>query len=221
MSIFAICINIEKRKKINFDFSIFVYFKMPLCYNLRTGYFYLFSALSSVRIEYRIPIPMVMGSNPLGRVSLTANCLRSFLVQLMNIISNSINETEKSGSELADVLKDKYPFVVLLYGDVGAGKTAFVRGFTKIISPNSRVKSPTYTIVNEYLSGKRPLYHFDLYRIESYDDFLSIGFDEYLSHGDCIVEWSEKLPVSVPGAVTVRINKLDDEKRSIDINYPD
>ena len=120
----------------------------------------------------------------------------------MNIISNSINETEKSGSELADVLKDKYPFVVLLYGDLGAGKTAFVRGFTKIISPNSRVKSPTYTIVNEYLSGKRPLYHFDLYRIESYDDFLSIGFD-------------------VPGAVTVRINKLDDEKRSIDINYPD
>ena len=137
------------------------------------------------------------------------------------IESHSCAETEAAGAALASYLLDIFPdslFFVCLTGDLGAGKTAFTRGFASVLSPGSRTKSPTYTVVNEYRKGKTPLYHFDLYRLEDSDDGLdSIGFDHYVQSGHCILEWSEFLPSKPEGAVTVRITKQGEDCRLIEI----
>ena len=107
----------------------------------------------------------------------------------MECITQSVAETEQCGAALAKTLTEmerpsaEKTIFVALYGDLGAGKTAFVRGFVRVLSPDSRVKSPTYTIVNEYRRGRIPVFHFDLYRIASENDLDSIGFDEYVQSG--------------------------------------
>ena len=106
----------------------------------------------------------------------------------MTKITKSADETEALGAYIASLLDKKTSFVAL-YGEMGAGKTAFVRGFASVISPGSRVKSPTYTVVNEYRRGEIPLFHFDLYRLSSPEELDSLGFDEYVSSGICIAEW--------------------------------
>lgn len=127
----------------------------------------------------------------------------------MECITHSVMETEQCGAELAESLPKK-PLFIALYGDLGAGKTAFVRGFVSILSPGSRVKSPTYTIVNEYRRGSIPVFHFDLYRIESENDLDSIGFEEYVQNGICIAEWCEHIGNALPtGAIHVYIEKTD------------
>ncbi len=127
----------------------------------------------------------------------------------MEHITHSIAETENCGVVLAKNLSVK-PTFVALYGDLGAGKTAFVRGFVSVLSPGSRVKSPTYTIVNEYRHGTIPVFHFDLYRIESENDLESIGFEEYVQSGICIAEWCEHIGTALPeNAIRVQIEKLD------------
>lgn len=126
-------------------------------------------------------------------------------------------ETEAEGAALARTLTEKEPGkyrFICMRGDLGAGKTAFVRGFASVISPGSRVKSPSYTIVNEYRAGEIPLFHFDLYRLEDSEDGLfGIGFDDYRDSGHCIIEWSEYLPEELcpDDAVTVTIEKCGDE----------
>lgn len=136
--------------------------------------------------------------------------------------SNSVEDTEKCGEELATKvlqnITNEYAFIALK-GDLGAGKTAFVRGFSRVISPESRVKSPSYTIVNEYCLGDIPLYHFDLYRTGGGDELDSIGFDEYLTKGICIVEWSEYLDELPENAIIVNINKTGENTRTIVIDY--
>lgn len=138
------------------------------------------------------------------------------------ITSNSASETEAAGAALANYLSDTRPdslWFVCLTGDLGAGKTAFVRGFASVLSPESRVKSPTYTIVNEYRRGNVPLFHFDLYRLEDSDDGLdSIGFEQYVNTGHCILEWSEFLPSRPADAIEVRITKKGEDCRLIEIN---
>jgi len=139
----------------------------------------------------------------------------------MEILSNTVEETEHLGAALAEHLlkSGRFPAFVALYGDLGAGKTAFVRGFAGILSPGSRVKSPTYTIVNEYRQGKRPLFHFDLYRITSDEDLFGMGFDEYVDSGYCIAEWCEHIGSAMPEeAVTVRIEKAGETSRKISIS---
>ena len=139
----------------------------------------------------------------------------------MEIISKTVNDTECLGKQLAEHIVESgcFPAFVALYGDLGAGKTAFVRGFAGILSPGSKVKSPTYTIVNEYRQGKKPLYHFDLYRITSDEDLFGMGFDEYVDNGYCIAEWCEHIGSAMPeNAITVRIEKLDDTSRKITIS---
>lgn len=135
------------------------------------------------------------------------------------IISRCAEDTEAAGASLARTLTEKCGgelFFVCLYGDLGAGKTAFVRGFASVLSPGSRVKSPTYTVVNEYHGGSIPLYHFDLYRLEDSEDGLwGIGFDDYAAGGHCILEWSEFLPEKPDNAVSVKIEKLSDSERKI------
>lgn len=110
-------------------------------------------------------------------------------------------ETEAAGAALARQMQEDatLPPFVALYGDLGVGKTAFVRGFALVIAPESLVRSPTFALVNEYRAKPRSLFHFDMYRIEDEDDLYSIGFYDYLERrGICLVEWSEKIPYALP-----------------------
>lgn len=138
------------------------------------------------------------------------------------IITHSAAETEAVGRSLAErlTLSGDMPFVALR-GDLGAGKTVFVRGFASVLSPGSRVKSPTYTIVNEYTKGAIPLYHFDLYRTGGGDELESFGFDEYTEKGVCIVEWSEYMDSLPDGAIVVTITAHGESDRQITIDYPE
>ena len=140
-------------------------------------------------------------------------------------ISKCAEETERVGAELACELLASDPdglAFIMLRGPLGAGKTAFTRGVASVISPGSRVKSPTYTIVNEYRMGAVPLFHFDLYRLGEGADLAGIGFDDYAASGHCILEWSEYLTEEPPrGAVTVTIDPKDETTREISIDLPD
>ncbi len=137
------------------------------------------------------------------------------------ITTKTPEETANAGAELAEqLLKSGKKYFVALYGDLGAGKTVFVRGFAGVASPGSRVKSPTYTIVNEYRKGKTPVFHFDLYRIGSTDELDGFGFDEYVENGLCIAEWSENLGDMLPeNTIRVIIQKAGESERTITIDY--
>ena len=118
-----------------------------------------------------------------------------------SIHSSSALETEKLGKECAISLlaNEKAPRFVALYGDLGVVKTAFIRGFTSEIAPDSKVKSPTFAIVHEYKGKPLSVFHFDMYRIESEDELYSIGFYDYADrNGICLVEWSENIPFALP-----------------------
>ena len=133
-------------------------------------------------------------------------------------ISNSTEETEEIASRLAKELK-KGDFVAM-FGDLGVGKTAFVRGLARVLAPKASVKSPTYTVVNEYRGDEYKLFHFDVYRIEDDDDLYSIGFYDYVRKGISVCEWSENIPWAIPeGARRVTIERLPDDvnKRRITI----
>ena len=135
------------------------------------------------------------------------------------IISHSTVQTEEAGVKFANSFSENFPFVAI-YGELGAGKTSFVRGLVSVLSPGSKVKSPSYTIVNEYSLGPKPVYHFDLYRLSSAEEIYDIGFGDYLDRGVCICEWSERLGDDLPdGTVRVEIEKLDDASRKITINH--
>lgn len=120
---------------------------------------------------------------------------------LFSRITDSVVQTESLGSALAEqMLTDaSLPPFVALYGDLGVGKTAFVRGFTSKISPAAAVRSPTFALVNEYRAKPRSVFHFDMYRITDEDDLFSIGYYDYLNRpGICLVEWSENVPYAIP-----------------------
>ena len=132
----------------------------------------------------------------------------------MEFITNSPIETESVGEALGKVLQ---PGSILAYeGDLGAGKTAFTRGLARGLGATEQVTSPTYTIVNEYLSGRMPLFHFDMYRLASSDDLWDIGWEDYLERGGvCAVEWSENVADAMEDAITVCIRKLGEDSRKI------
>ena len=134
----------------------------------------------------------------------------------MEFITNSPEQTEQVGVALGKTLT---PGTVLAYeGDLGAGKTAFTRGLARGLGAGDMVTSPTYTIVNEYLSGRIPLFHFDMYRLSCADDLWDIGWDDYLERGGvCAVEWSENVAEAMEDAIRVRIEKLGEETRRITI----
>lgn len=116
------------------------------------------------------------------------------------LITNSPEETEAFGCEIAHYITERAdaPKFIALYGDLGVGKTAFVRGLASVIAPNSIVRSPTFALVNEYRAAGSSLFHFDMYRIEDEDELYSIGFFDYLDRGICVVEWSENIPYALP-----------------------
>ena len=142
--------------------------------------------------------------------------------------TDSPEATEACGAELARMMTahSELPPFVALYGDLGVGKTAFVRGFAAELSPGSAVRSPTFALVNEYKKGSRALFHFDMYRIEDEDDLSSIGFYDYLDRdGICLVEWSEKIPYALPESyLRVTVEKDDPDapdSRRIEITLID
>ena len=132
----------------------------------------------------------------------------------MQYITNSPAETEAIGAALGKILT---PGTVIAYrGDLGAGKTAFTRGLAKGLGCREIVTSPTYTIVNEYLGGRLPLFHFDMYRLRSSDDLFDIGWEDYLDRGGvCAVEWSENVEDAMEDAICITIEKLGEESRQI------
>ena len=134
----------------------------------------------------------------------------------MEFLTNSPEETERVGAALGKILN---PGTVLAYrGDLGAGKTAFTRGLARGLGCSEMVTSPTYTIVNEYLGGRLPLFHFDMYRLKSSDDLWDIGWEDYLERGGiCAVEWSENVDDAMEDAIYITIEKLGEESRCITI----
>ena len=134
----------------------------------------------------------------------------------MEYITNSPDETEAVGAALGRVLSAG---TVLAYrGDLGAGKTAFTRGLARGLGYWEPVTSPTYTIVNEYLGGRLPLFLFDMYRLHSADDLWDIGWEDYLDRGGiCAVEWSENVADGLEDPVMITIEKLGDHARRITI----
>ena len=133
----------------------------------------------------------------------------------------SDTETEQIGKNLAEMLtklgiKRAY---IAMRGEMGVGKTVFTRGFVSHFG-RANVKSPTYTIVNEYKVGGTNVYHFDLYRISDGDDLESIGYHEYVeSNAYSIVEWSERVPEYIPeDAITVTISRVADDESAREIS---
>lgn len=130
----------------------------------------------------------------------------------------SVSETEAVGARLAKAMLEDctLPHFVALYGDLGVGKTAFVRGFASVITPASLVRSPTFALVNEYRGKSKPLFHFDMYRITGEDDLYSIGYDDYLARdGIALVEWSENIPFALPPHY-LRVEIIKDDQENPD-----
>ena len=124
----------------------------------------------------------------------------------MQITTHSADETQALGKKLAESLRPGD--VIAYFGDLGAGKTAFTRGIAEGLGVSEQVTSPTYTIVNEYLSGRLPLFHFDMYRLGSSDELFDIGWEDYLARGGvCAVEWSENVEDALQDAIRITIEK--------------
>ena len=138
----------------------------------------------------------------------------------MQYITNSPAETEAIGAALGKIIP---PGAIIAYrGDLGAGKTAFTRGLARGLGCREIVTSPTYTIVNEYLGGRIPLFHFDMYRLRSSDDLFDIGWEDYLDRGGvCAVEWSENVDDAMEDAIYITIEKLGEDARCITIEGGD
>jgi tRNA threonylcarbamoyladenosine biosynthesis protein TsaE len=133
----------------------------------------------------------------------------------MVYVSNHVKETEALGAQLASRL---IPGSVLAFqGDLGAGKTAFVRGMAKALGIPGSVTSPTFTIVNEYEGGRLPLFHFDMYRLASADELFDIGWEDYLARGGiCAVEWSENICEALDcDVIWVDIRRGDNDNQRI------
>ncbi len=144
------------------------------------------------------------------------------MLKTQEFTSESAEETYRIAFDFAKTLK---PGDVVLYeGDLGAGKTAFTKGIGSALGVEEPVTSPTFALVNEY-EGRIPLFHFDLYRLESFDDLYSIGFFDYPERGGIIAaEWSENIPDLAAElddgrrtVYTVRIEKTGENSRKISV----
>lgn len=134
----------------------------------------------------------------------------------MEFITNTVEETEAVGAALGKRLPAGT--VIAYQGDLGAGKTAFTRGLAKGLGATDRITSPTYTIVNEYLSGRLPLFHFDMYRLADAEALWDIGWEDYLERGGiCAVEWSENVQSALENPVYITLEKLGETARRITI----
>ena len=142
---------------------------------------------------------------------------------IQQTVTTSVEETEAFGETIAKTLLGdaSLPRFIALYGDLGVGKTAFVRGLARVMAPGAAVRSPTFALVNEYRAKPLSVFHFDMYRIESEDELESIGFYDYLDRGLCVVEWSENIGYALPESYfKIEIGKCDaacPDKREITV----
>ena len=132
--------------------------------------------------------------------------------------SNNEMETKNFAKSFASKLKKGD--VIVLTGELGAGKTKFTEGILSYFNLQNEISSPTFTIVNEYNTKKCPIYHFDVYRLEDEDEFLAIGGEEYFEKGICIIEWGETIKNILPKdyiEISIKKDDNDDNKRVIEI----
>ena len=137
---------------------------------------------------------------------------------MFTFITNTPEETEQVAEKLARMLKGGE--IIAFKGPMGMGKTCFTRGLARGLGFSGQVSSPTFAIVNEYVGGRLPLYHFDMYRIESWEDLYSCGYFDYMEMGGVIAaEWSENIENALEGdVITVCIEKLGESQRKITIS---
>lgn len=133
----------------------------------------------------------------------------------MKIITESEKETVELGKRIGEKIVDAC--VIAFFGDLGAGKTHFVSGIAQGLGYNGETYSPTFALVNEYIGGRLPMYHFDMYRISGWEDLYSTGFFEYADTACVIaVEWSENIAAALPEETKrITITRMDDNKREI------
>ena len=132
---------------------------------------------------------------------------------MIRVVSASTEYTEALGARIAGVLKGKE--MIALFGDLGAGKTAFTRGLCAGLGITEGVSSPTFAIVNAY-EGKFPVYHFDMYRVSGADDLFAVGFYDYLGTGVIVIEWSENIEDELePDCIRVTVRKTDNENERV------
>ena len=138
----------------------------------------------------------------------------------MRILTQSPEETEKLGERVSAVLRGGE--VLALFGPMGMGKTAFTRGIAKGLGVKEGVSSPTFALVHEY-AGRIPIYHFDMFRVTSWDDLYSTGFFDYLeTEGILVIEWSENIENALPaGTITVSFEQTGENERVINIDGAD
>ncbi len=139
---------------------------------------------------------------------------------MYRMISKSTDDTEKIGEQIANKLCGNE--VIALFGGLGMGKTAFTRGLCRGLDVNDGVSSPTFALVNEY-HGKYNIYHFDMYRVTTWDDLYSTGFFDYIDNGILVIEWSENIEGALPeNAIRINISKgNNDDERIFEIEGVD
>lgn len=136
---------------------------------------------------------------------------------------------KSNSEELTREIAEKYaksinaPCVISLVGDLGAGKTTFAKGFALGMGITDTITSPTFTIMNEYVGGRMPLYHFDMYRLSSKEEAINCGFEEYFDlsklKGVVLVEWAENVKGLLPALhIEIKFEKVDDSTREISIS---
>lgn len=140
---------------------------------------------------------------------------------MVEIITNSPVETEQLAERIAEKLSGGE--VIAFRGGMGMGKTYFTRGLARGLGFDGFVTSPTFALVNEYIGGRLPLYHFDMYRVEGWEDLYSTGYFDYLEMGGVIAaEWSENIEAALEGKViTIEFSRIDDNVRKITVTGVD
>lgn len=132
---------------------------------------------------------------------------------MQKFLSKSYTETEEIASKFARTLKGTE--IIAMFGGLGAGKTAFTRGLARGLGIDDGVSSPTFALVHEY-DGKFPVYHFDMYRINSFDDLYTTGFFDYMGNGIMVVEWSENIENALPDdCIRIHIEHISENEREI------
>ena len=134
---------------------------------------------------------------------------------MQRFFTKSYEETEEIAFRLAQTLKGTE--IIAMFGGLGAGKTAFTRGLARGLDFNDGVSSPTFALVHEY-EGKFPIYHFDMYRINTFDDLYTTGFFDYMDNGVMVIEWSENIENALPeSCIRVYIKVISENEREIEI----
>lgn len=132
----------------------------------------------------------------------------------MFILTNNADETYEVGEKLGKIALPGH--IITLSGDLGVGKTVFAKGFARGLGIDEPITSPTFTILQEYITGRIPLYHFDVYRVSDPEEMYEVGFDDYLyGNGVCLIEWAELIKDILPANI-ISINITKDDPKLYD-----